>query len=69
MQITCLEVLVGEIQVNEELLLLHNSRFMGQIFFWSFVFICFFLLINVLLAIIVEACALHYHVMAHSACL
>lgn len=52
---TCLEVLVGEIQINEELMLLHDARFMGQLYFWSFVFVAFFLLVNVLLAIIVEA--------------
>ena len=51
---TCFDLLMGDIGIREELFLLSN-RLSAILFYYSFIFLVFFILLNVLLAIIVEA--------------
>lgn len=53
---TCFEILLGEIGVNEELKALSGLQSLaGTLFFWSFELLVFMVLLNFLLAIIVDA--------------
>ena len=51
---TLMEVLLGEVDVLTDLTRLANGT-VAQCYFWSFILISFFILINVLLAILVDA--------------
>lgn len=51
---TNFSILLGEIGVQEELFM-HNSTFAAAVYYFSFIFVCCFLLLNVFLAIIVDA--------------
>ena len=51
---TCFEALLGEISVTQELYNLPNA-FAAVVFFYSYILLMFFILLNVLLAIIVDA--------------
>jgi hypothetical protein len=51
---TCLEMLLGEVWVMQDLRVLGNAV-VARIYFWSFIFLAFYILINMLLAIIVDA--------------
>jgi len=51
---TCMHFLLGELHVKDDLDHLSNKGTVS-LFFWSFILIVFFILINVLLAIIVDA--------------
>ena len=50
--VTCFEILLGEIGVNEELREADNIK--GSLV-WSYILLAFFILINILLAIIIDA--------------
>ncbi|GMH41042.1 hypothetical protein BSKO_08952 [Bryopsis sp. KO-2023] len=53
---TCFEILLGEIGVNDELKALSGLQALaGTLFFWSFELLVFMVLLNFLLAIIVDA--------------
>jgi hypothetical protein len=53
---TCAEMLLGEIGMNEQLI---EQSFIipPLLFFWSYIFVAFFILINILLAIIIDSYA------------
>ena len=53
---TCAEMLLGEIGMNSELI---EQSFIipPLLFFWSYIFVAFFILINILLAIIIDSYA------------
>lgn len=53
---TCFEILLGEISVNAELMRLNSlEKIPAVIFFWSYEILVFMILLNFLLAIIVDA--------------
>jgi hypothetical protein len=54
---TCAEILLGEIGINPKLM---EQDFLipPLLFFWSYIFVAFFILINILLAIIVDSYAI-----------
>ena len=53
---TCFEILLGEISVNEDLMRLNSlEKIPAVIFFWSYEILVFMILLNFLLAIIVDA--------------
>eukprot|EP00949_MAST-11_sp_MAST-11-sp1_P002783 g2783.t1 len=51
--VTCFEILLGEIGVNEELR--EKQTISRVLWFWSYILLAFFILINILLAIIIDA--------------
>eukprot|EP00898_Chlorokybus_atmophyticus_P004262 jgi/Chlat1/4837/Chrsp31S04872 len=54
--VTCFELLLGRIEINEDLMLLNGFELaLSQIFFWTFEIIVFMILLNFLLAILIDA--------------
>ena len=49
-----MQILLGEISLNDDLMRLDNV-WASVIFFWSFIVIAFLILMNILLAILVDA--------------